>query len=113
MLRSKISLGTSSSLAFSNIVARAVFDAGFGPPLFKLHQYFRTRKINGSINNNATEITEDRALNTKKGKATNIRLTQTQVPFQSSSTTLPSLHLSPPALPLWQRSKLTHTHTTS
>jgi hypothetical protein len=37
ILRSKISLGTSSSLNLSIKAARAVFDSGFGPPFFTLH----------------------------------------------------------------------------
>lgn len=48
MLRSKISLGTSSSLAFSSTVASAVFDTGLGPPFFTLH-HFGTPKVNGRV----------------------------------------------------------------
>jgi hypothetical protein len=42
MLRSKISLGISSSLAFSNIAAKAVLDEGLEPPFLMLYGTHKT-----------------------------------------------------------------------
>jgi hypothetical protein len=50
ILRSKISLGTSSSLNLSIKAARAVFDSGFGPPFFTLHHSIELQSISRNRN---------------------------------------------------------------